>query len=303
MADVENKALPVFRVDKSRWRKCYENATQYFGVTKFCLEIQTRSFGLVPRSRQLRTIGSYGVVCAHKRMSQRNEKTAVNIRNISLIEATEGYFNITISDEAKTMYKKCFNLITAPVHYNERISKAQKMFNNLLLKAEEQYCNLQSLRLLETTEIENNSIKKDVSEISLSPTIKGGLRKANDIAMNLEGEGWREEPLYDEENECENAGDEEAFSSHDQYTTPKQWICPALSSIRLERHLRVHIRREEPECGKHFPANTRRKAHIKYKRKPERFMCEECGVRITAKANLQFHMLTHTDNAPLECEF
>uniref|UniRef100_A0A1B0GGJ7 U3 small nucleolar RNA-associated protein 6 homolog C-terminal domain-containing protein n=1 Tax=Glossina morsitans morsitans TaxID=37546 RepID=A0A1B0GGJ7_GLOMM len=33
MADVESKALSVFRVDKSRWRKCYENATHYFGKT------------------------------------------------------------------------------------------------------------------------------------------------------------------------------------------------------------------------------------------------------------------------------
>uniref|UniRef100_A0A1B0C6L3 U3 small nucleolar RNA-associated protein 6 homolog C-terminal domain-containing protein n=1 Tax=Glossina palpalis gambiensis TaxID=67801 RepID=A0A1B0C6L3_9MUSC len=33
MADVESKALSVFRVDKSRWRKCYVNATHYFGKT------------------------------------------------------------------------------------------------------------------------------------------------------------------------------------------------------------------------------------------------------------------------------
>uniref|UniRef100_A0A1A9V5N2 Protein krueppel n=1 Tax=Glossina austeni TaxID=7395 RepID=A0A1A9V5N2_GLOAU len=356
-------------------------------------------------------------LCAQEDFSEkihffRNDKTAVNIRNISLIEAIESYFNITISDEdylPKTMCKKCFTLITALVNYSERISKAQKMFNNLLLKAEEEYCDLQSVRLkfglmddevlsqfpiaeihyfetkLETTEIESNSIKKDVSEISSSPTIKGELRKANDIEMNVEVEGCREELLYDEENECESADDEEdPFSSvgedkeynleenilngkkrkklkrkakhrkskgkeqdiennlediklditckhcdeqftsfqpyrqhlitqHDQYTTPKEWICPACdkiltSSIRLERHLRVHIPREEPEvlpcpeCGKHFPTNTRLKAHIKYKHKPERFMCEECGACITTKANLQFHMLTHTDNAPLECE-
>ncbi|XP_034666462.1 zinc finger protein weckle [Drosophila subobscura] len=103
---------------------------------------------------------------------------------------------------------------------------------------------------------------------------------------------------------------------HDRIYEPNLLACEECpkkfrTRYQLERHSQGHLpmpkRKVYPcaSCDKMFASNASALQHAQYMHLDERprpVICEQCGVRVTSISNLKVHVLTHTDDAPFECD-
>ncbi|XP_022225984.2 zinc finger protein weckle [Drosophila obscura] len=103
---------------------------------------------------------------------------------------------------------------------------------------------------------------------------------------------------------------------HDRIFEPNLLACEECpkkfrTRYQLERHSQGHLpmpkRKVYPcaSCDKMFASSASAVQHAQYMHLDERprpVICEQCGVRVTSISNLKVHVLTHTDDAPFECD-